>query len=168
MVPGRPAMSEPDAGGPPPGVQCADYPVCDPMGEGCASGNNCLALVGCSGPICIPAEEACELSCPDPMSCAIAESYPEQLSCPGRVEAHDEPSVEPFACGTAQCDRAQSYCYTVLPGVPDVEPSYNCSALPDECGGVATCACVGGPQGFVGPGSCSENDGAVTVTRAAP
>jgi hypothetical protein len=168
MVPGRPRASDPDAGAAPPGVQCADYPVCDPMGASCGEGENCMALVGCNGPICIPADEACAASCPDPSTCAIAESYPEQLSCPGRVDAHDDASAESFACGTETCNPTEQYCLAIYSGILPDDPSYGCQALPTDCNGMATCECVGYPQELVAAGSCTESDGAVTVTLAAP
>ncbi len=69
----------------PPGVDCADYDKCD-VDTSCDSGN-CIAFSECSSAICIDGEEACELSCPDPSECVLAESYPEQLFCPDQVPA---------------------------------------------------------------------------------
>jgi hypothetical protein len=127
-----------------------------------------MALTGCTEPICISTAEACELSCPDPANCEIQESNPEQLACPDRVDAHPAPSAGPFTCGTTTCERSESYCNVVVPGVPDATASYTCTVLADECDGVATCECLGYEELGSGPGSCSENDGAVTVTFAAP
>jgi hypothetical protein len=174
VVPGTSSPLGADAGAAPPGVDCGDYPVCDPQGEGCGEGVNCIALVGCELPSCIPSAEACELSCPDPETCAIGESYPEQLFCDGRVDAHGEqedPTMAAgFACGEAQsCDSATQYCDVFLPGMPDGTPSYSCQPAPTDCVGMVTCECLGYGADVAGPQTCSEDiNGGVTVTLAAP
>ncbi len=76
-----------DDGETPPGVNCGDYDSCD-LETPCGDGNNCIAFSECGGALCIPADEACELSCPNPDDCALAESYPEQLFCEGKVDAN--------------------------------------------------------------------------------
>lgn len=90
----------------PAGVRCADYEPCDALSP-CAD-TNCIAFPECGAALCIDASTACELSCPDVNDCTIAESYPEQLFCSGRVpaipgepeddDADNEPPCEVGSC----------------------------------------------------------------------
>jgi hypothetical protein len=60
--------------------------VCD-VETPCDSGEACIAFPEIGAALCIDTEEACRLSCPDPESCMILESYPSQLRCPDLVKA---------------------------------------------------------------------------------
>src|SRR5262245_13669001 len=73
---------------PPPGVECSDHVSCAGVDNPCS---DCLVVPGC-GPICIPASEACELSCPAPTECAILESFPAQIQCKDLVPGFGEPT----------------------------------------------------------------------------
>jgi hypothetical protein len=63
-----------------------------------------------------------------------------------------------FSCGTATCSDLQ-YCSTMTGGPAGSPTSYNCVSL----GGCTTCACLG-QTGC----NCTENQGSITVSCAAP
>ncbi len=135
-----------------PGVDCDDYPSCS-IDEPCDGNTNCIAFFACGGAICIDAEDACELSCPDPDECSIDESYPEQIHCPGKVPAHprsgNTPDPSPDAGAT-----------TDDPGPADPKPSTDplmcadyesCDADNPTCSDGSGCVAVG-----CGGGSCID------------
>jgi hypothetical protein len=66
---------------------CAELVPCD-VDTPCANAGNedpeeyweeCISVVDC-GPVCIAPQEACMMECGE-LSCAILESYPEQVAC---------------------------------------------------------------------------------------
>ena len=83
---------------PPRGVDCARYEACSGRGE------ECVDVPGC-GAICIPPEEACQLSCPLPFECAVSDASPPRLRCdglvPGRAAAEGEATSRPGSTARA-------------------------------------------------------------------
>jgi hypothetical protein len=108
-----------NTGGPttPSGVYCEQYAACD-LETPCKVGN-CISFPECGSAICIAADEACKLSCPDVDDCAILESYPEQLACPGKV-----PAIPGTPAAQDECTKADGKC---LPEGETAPPSYTVS-----------------------------------------
>lgn len=130
---------------PPPGVDCSEHVSCGGLENTCS---DCLVVPGC-GPICIPASEACELSCPAPTECAILESFPAQIQCKDLVPGFGEPAQPAvFGCGSAFCSVGQEYCEIVIAGNrlpfedPDVGIMRTCRALPAPCADEPSCECL--------------------------
>lgn len=94
-IPGDPMTGEPA----PEGLNCDEYCACN-ADTPCAEGD-CIAFDECGGGICVPTDEACAATCPDQDDCAVAESYPLQIFCEGRVAPHAgamlicDPDVDP-------------------------------------------------------------------------
>ena len=159
-----PGSGEPDGGtipADPPGVSCDEYLACGIGAEQCAPGVNCIAIVGCANAVCIPSAEACELSCPDPAECAIAESYPEQLMCPGRVPGNsgDSGSLRWFAtCGDPSCGGYREkdgidLCTDEMEGASCAEAMAVCDPV-NDCNALLTCTDTDPTQQ---PGGCPRS-----------
>lgn len=118
----------------PPGVQCAEYPACDAT-KPCESGD-CVAFAECGTPLCIPADEACRLSCPANADCAILESYPLKIACTGKVPAipdnaceraggrclpEDQSAPPTYTVGNFACGEEDEQCWVPVPTGP-VDP----------------------------------------------
>lgn len=113
----------------PPGVDCGDHPACGVGGLSCSTGH-CIAIEGCASAICIGTEQACRETCGTP-SCAILESYPEQIACEHRDPVPGNPSA-----GSCQ----------ELEGARDAElAEIQSCANDEECGQVlfdTSCGCT--------------------------
>ncbi|HEX2734981.1 MAG TPA: hypothetical protein VHM70_25425, partial [Polyangiaceae bacterium] len=147
--PGNPKQPEPteptdpnsstDGGMPgPKGVDCSEHVACGVNSPACPEGQDCMSL-GCNVAICIETDIACEESCPDPKQCALLESFPEQISCDGRVPAHGEANPGPdggsvVTCGDSVCttggrccDHCTGECSSLELVCPDdVDPNHSC------------------------------------------
>jgi hypothetical protein len=126
-----------------------------------------------------------QLALPSCFEERLLERYPNVSITPGNGPVCDDCSFEcgalvvnctngPFRCGESLvCERSAQYCHAIIPGTPEVEPTYSCVGLPEECAFRASCACLGidplGMQlddgGFM---TCSESEGIVSVSVAYP
>lgn len=155
---------------PPVGVDCADHVSCAGLENACGE---CLVVPGC-GPICIPASEACERSCPAPTQCTILESFPAQLECKDLVPGFGEPAQPAlFGCGDAFCSVSQEYCDVVIRADrlpfedPEVGITRTCRTLPTTCVEEASCECLHEETGRdVAEAACNRSrEGGLTLSR---
>ncbi len=122
----------------PPGVNCGDYELCDAL-DPCSDGTNCIAFSECGGALCIPFDEACELSCPDTNDCSLAESYPEQLFCDGKVPAKVGDGTDGTDVSTPADEPSGVECSDYEPcGLDDACDTGSCIDL----GGCRTAICI--------------------------
>jgi hypothetical protein len=168
----------------PEGVRCRDYEECD-VDTPCEDGDHCIAFPACGGALCIDPEAACALSCPNSDGCALAESYPEQLFCDGKVDAdpgdglNEPPGVSCDAYDTCAigetCDGNDADCVSIR-GCPEpicIDPVEACDLScpnPNECEIAESYPLQIGCEGMVSgkPGDGPGSDAGVVDAGSTP